>query len=159
MDCSLPGSSVHGIFQVRILELVAISFSSGSSQPRDQTWVSCIAGRFFIDWSPSWRSLSKSCKCPDILLSLPNPSTGAQSPLVTSSMSRVHYTGPYTCNTIFSFPLLDVGAEELLELELRLPLVPPHSWSCFLTPGHTKLALFLVQGCRAVEHLLTGSWL
>ena len=37
MDCSLPGSSVHGIFQARILEWVAISFSRGSSQPRDQT--------------------------------------------------------------------------------------------------------------------------
>ena len=37
MDCSLPGSSVHGIFQARILEWVAISFSRGSSQPKDQT--------------------------------------------------------------------------------------------------------------------------
>ena len=37
MDCSLPGSSVHKIFQARILEWVAISFSRGSSQPRDQT--------------------------------------------------------------------------------------------------------------------------
>ena len=42
MDCSLPGSSVHGIFQVRILEWVAISFSGGSSQLRDRTWVSCV---------------------------------------------------------------------------------------------------------------------
>ena len=47
MDCSLPGSSVHGILQVRILEWVAISFSRGSSRPRDQTWASCIAGSFF----------------------------------------------------------------------------------------------------------------
>ena len=47
MDCSPPGSFVHGIFQARILEWVAISFSRGSSQLRDQTWVSCIAGRFF----------------------------------------------------------------------------------------------------------------
>ena len=46
MDCSLPGSSVHGIFQTRILEWVAISFSRGSSPPRDWTCVSCIAGRF-----------------------------------------------------------------------------------------------------------------
>ena len=44
MDCSPPGSSVHEIFQVRILEWVAISFSRGSSQPRDRTQVSCIAG-------------------------------------------------------------------------------------------------------------------
>ena len=47
MDCSLPGSSVHGILQARILEWAAISFSRGSSQPRNQTWVSCIAGSFF----------------------------------------------------------------------------------------------------------------
>ena len=47
MDCSLPGSSVHGILQARILEWVAILFFRGSSQPRDRTQVSCIAGRFF----------------------------------------------------------------------------------------------------------------
>ena len=50
-DCSLPRSSVHGIFQARVLEWVAISFSRGSSQPRDQTWVSCIVGRFFTIWA------------------------------------------------------------------------------------------------------------
>ena len=42
MDCSLPGSSVHGILQARILEWVVISYSRGSSQPKDQTQVSCI---------------------------------------------------------------------------------------------------------------------
>ena len=51
MDCSLPGSSVHGILQARILEWVAIPFSTGSSWPRDWTWVSCIAGRFFTVWA------------------------------------------------------------------------------------------------------------
>ena len=49
MDCSPPGSSVHEIFQARILEWVAISFSRESSQPRDQTWVSCTAGKFFTN--------------------------------------------------------------------------------------------------------------
>ena len=44
VDCSLPGSSIHGILQARVLEWVAISFSRGS-RPRDQTRVSCIAGR------------------------------------------------------------------------------------------------------------------
>ena len=43
-DCSLPGFSVHGIFQARVPEWVAISFSEGFSQPRDGTRVSCIAG-------------------------------------------------------------------------------------------------------------------
>ena len=47
VDCSLPSSSVHGILHARILEWVAISFSRGSSQPRDQTLVSHIAGRCF----------------------------------------------------------------------------------------------------------------
>ena len=47
MDYSLPGSSVHGIFQARILEWVAISFSRGSLWPRDQTWVSCFVGRHY----------------------------------------------------------------------------------------------------------------
>ena len=50
MDCSLPGSSVHGILQAGILEWVVISFSRESSRPRDRTqasWVSWIAGRFF----------------------------------------------------------------------------------------------------------------
>ena len=46
-DSSLPGSSVHRIFQVRILEWVAISFSRVSSWPRYGTQVSCTAGRFF----------------------------------------------------------------------------------------------------------------
>ena len=50
-DCSLPGSCVHGILQARILEWVAIPFSRGSSWPRDQTWVSSIAGRFFTIWA------------------------------------------------------------------------------------------------------------
>ena len=51
VDCSPPGSSIHGILQARILEWVAISFSRGSSQPRDRTWVSCTAGRRSILWA------------------------------------------------------------------------------------------------------------
>ena len=42
MDCSLPGSSIHGIFQARVLEWDTISFSRGSSRSRDQTQVSCL---------------------------------------------------------------------------------------------------------------------
>ena len=60
MDCSPPGSSIRGIHQARILEWVAISFSRGSSQPRDRTQVSHIAGRCFNLWATreahsSWR--------------------------------------------------------------------------------------------------------
>ena len=58
MDCSLPGFSVHGLLQPRILEWVAISFSRGSSQPRDQTHMSmspALAGGFFTS-STTWEA-------------------------------------------------------------------------------------------------------
>ena len=51
MDCSPPGSSLQGISQARILVWVAISFSRGSSWPRDSTQISCIAGGFFTNWA------------------------------------------------------------------------------------------------------------
>ena len=51
VDCSLPGPSVHGISQIRILELVAISFSRGSSWPRDQTCISCISRWILYHWA------------------------------------------------------------------------------------------------------------
>ena len=65
MNCSLPGSSVHGILQARILEQVAISFSRGSSWLRDWTWVSCIASRCFNIWAtreaPRFTKLAANC--------------------------------------------------------------------------------------------------
>ena len=51
MDCSLPRSSVHGIFQARVLEWVAISFFRGSSWPRDRTQISRIVSRHFTVWA------------------------------------------------------------------------------------------------------------
>ena len=57
MDWGLPGSSVHGILQARILESVAIPFSRGSSQARDRTQVSHIAGKFFTIWATSFQFL------------------------------------------------------------------------------------------------------
>ena len=51
MDCSLPGSSVHGIFQAIVLEWIAISFCRGSSWPRDQTRVSRIVDRCCTVWA------------------------------------------------------------------------------------------------------------
>ena len=61
LDYNLPGSSVHGILQARILEWGAIPFSKGSSQPRNRTRVSCIVGTFFTIWAireaPWWEVL------------------------------------------------------------------------------------------------------
>ena len=63
MDCSLPGSSVHGILQARIVEWVAMPSSRGSSQHRGWTWISRTAGRFFTIWTTreAWRR-SKNVK-------------------------------------------------------------------------------------------------
>ena len=62
MDCSLQGSSVHGILQPRILEWVTIPFSRGSSQPKDWTQVCCIADGFFTVLATSSScSVAKSC--------------------------------------------------------------------------------------------------
>ena len=81
MDYSLPGSSVHAILQARILEWVAVSYSRGSSWPRDHihvSCVSCIGSRFFFFFfffshCATWEALGiqyiivKSCPA------LPNP--------------------------------------------------------------------------------------
>ena len=79
MGCSPPGSSVHGIFQARILEWVAIPFSKWSSPPRDQTWVSCSAGRFFASWATrevKWTEVAQPCLtlCDPMDCSLPGSS-------------------------------------------------------------------------------------
>ena len=60
MGCNLPGSSDPGIFQARILKWVAVSFSRGSSQPRDQTWASHIAGRRFYHLSHQGSHVSEA---------------------------------------------------------------------------------------------------
>ena len=51
MNCSLPGSSVHGILQARIVEWVAMPFSRGSDHRRDRTWIPCIADSLFTVWA------------------------------------------------------------------------------------------------------------
>ena len=60
MDCSPPASSVHGILQARILEQVAISSSRASSQPRDQTRVSCIGSCCLCHWA-TWETQEGNC--------------------------------------------------------------------------------------------------
>ena len=82
VDCSLPGSWIHGILQARILEWVAISFSRGSSWPRDRTWVSCIADRRFTVWATRealkiwftcWAVVRLTCKNSSQILILCQP--------------------------------------------------------------------------------------
>ena len=51
MNCNMPGSSIHEILQARKLEYTAIPSSRGSSQTKDGTQVSCVAGGFFTSWA------------------------------------------------------------------------------------------------------------
>ena len=79
VDCSLSGSSVHGILQARILEWVAISSSRGFSQPRDQTCVSCV--------SPALQAGS---------LPLAPPGKSQKPLIITTKMFKRSYRGPMT---------------------------------------------------------------
>ena len=68
--CNPVDYTVHRILQARILECVAVPFSSGSSQPRDWTQVSCITGRFFTSWATKHKSpktLKNWCFCTVVL--------------------------------------------------------------------------------------------
>ena len=87
LDCSPPGSSVHGIFQARVLEWVAISFSRGSSWPRDRTWVSGITGRLFTIWATRDKMLRN-------MICEPAEAPGTQTPLKAvqwDEVAGVHY--------------------------------------------------------------------
>ena len=82
MDCSPPGSPVHGILQTRILEWVAFPFSRGSAQPRDWiqvSYISCLAGRFFTIWATreaqqNWKA-RKLAQIRGLSQTLPDPIT------------------------------------------------------------------------------------
>ena len=83
VDCSPPGSSVHGILQARRLEWVATPFSRGSSQPRDRTQVSCTAGGFFTTCATR---AAQNCFYPSVIVS---PLSHFRSQPVRSSGSRL----------------------------------------------------------------------
>ena len=102
VDCSLPSSSVHGTPQARILEWVATPYYRGSSRPRDRTWVSCIAGRFFTLWATreasvlmtvSFSSVTQSCLtlCDPVNHSTPGLPVHHQFP--ESTQTYVHWVG------------------------------------------------------------------
>ena len=61
LDCSPSGSSIHEVFQARILEWVAISYSRGSFQPRDRTCIPCIAGGFLTSEPPGKPLVKMDC--------------------------------------------------------------------------------------------------
>ena len=86
IDCSPPGSSVHGIFQARILQWVAIFSSRGSSRPRDQTCVSCVSciGRQILYHCTTWEA-------PQLLVSILNTYIPMLTILLKRNMKSLFY--------------------------------------------------------------------
>ena len=103
MDSSQPGSSVHGIFQVRILEWVATSFSRGSSQPRNQIRVFHIVGRPFTIWATREQTWVQILSKEFFWVFLPND--------IISNMS-----GHLTCHFAWKWALLPLWLYVFLSL-------------------------------------------
>ena len=120
-DCSSPGSSVHGIIQERILQWVAIPFSRRSSRPRDQTQVSCTAGRSFSVWATR--------ETPDDLH--PNPNMPGK--MEAWRDTKDHWLGGlfprHTCSSLLTGRALDLSKHVQ---EGSQSLVPTPSSLCHL---------------------------
>ena len=118
MDCSLPGSSVHGILQARVLEWAAISFPRGSSRSRDRTQVSCIADRFFTNWASR-----EAQKWDQTLIWSPDFCSCHQ--WVTCRSSGVKASEVYSCRSILLYILAylkmcGLQVQLLISLKLRV---------------------------------------
>ena len=98
MDYSPPGSSVHGVFQARLLEWVAISFSRGSSWPRDWTWISCtsLIGRQILYHCTTWEAQ-------DLQYDLASPLLGIYPKEIKTQQWK------YICPPIFIAALFTIG--------------------------------------------------
>ena len=90
---SPPGFSVYGILQARILEWVAVPFSRGSSQPKDRTQVSHIAGRFFTVWASREAQECKSGQPIASPADLPDPGIEQGSPALQVDSYQLSYQG------------------------------------------------------------------
>ena len=119
MDCSPPGSSVHGILQARVLECAAISSSRGSSPPKVQTQISCIGRRFL----PKGSVVSVTLVCPTL-----TPWTIAhQAPLSVGFSRREYWSG-------LSFP--SPGDLPRPGIEPACPVSPTLEGAFFTTETH-----------------------
>ena len=125
--CDLPGSSIHDVLQARILEWVAIPFSRGSSQPRDRTQVSRIAGRCFTLWAIREARIPRRK-----LVSNWNPNSG------TFSQAQLNTSSICTRKEMqFKSSLLSYTQRWVLPL-LLTPIIqktqPPAPSLCYSTP-------------------------
>ena len=95
MDCILSGSSIHGIFQARVLECIAISFSRGSSRPRNRTWVPCIAGIHFTVWATREAQMEHQKGAPGWhVVHMKRPLESGPIIFGSCQMDRTKYQGP-----------------------------------------------------------------
>ena len=141
MDPSLPGSSVHGISQARILEWVAVSFSRGSSQPKGQSLVSCIVGRFFTS-EPLGKPLDK------IKIERNNH----------CFFFKYHwlcaYHGLRKCK--LGGMTFSLGDQKCILAEYTSLIHLLHKYRCSFCPRHVPLRRYLGKGSVGKDHSLIG---
>ena len=137
MDCRSSGSTVHGILQARIAEWIAISFSRGSSRPRDWTLVSCITGRLFTNWTTRkpYKSLSICMYGENVCFSCSKPQQ-----FEFSSSSAKHCTwGSSGCDICYPIDFQGWLGWSGCLTGCLLPPYPLHhtcpSWSSMLVEG------------------------
>ena len=154
MDCSSQASLSMGILQARILEWVAMPFSRGSSQPRDWTWVSRIAGRFFTIWATreaqeSWSGLS--CPPPGNL-----PDAGVKPVFVVQLLSSVQlFVTPWTA--AYQASLFFTTFQSLLKL-MSIELVVPSNHLILCRPLLLQPSIFPSIKAFSNESALHMRW-
>ena len=132
MDCSSPGSFVHGIIQARMLEWVAFPFSREFSQPRDQIQAFCIAGRFFTIWA---RRETQEC------LEKPIPSPGdLPDPGIEPGLLHCRWlAGKISKHLTYLFPVNSMSLDSALLFCFLLPGVSPQILEAVLRFCHLHL--------------------
>ena len=123
MDCSPPGSFVHGILQARILECIVISFSRGSSQPRDRILVSCIAGGFFTT-EPMEKPNLKVKNVESRVLTSSDPGLGFNHNSEVYKCMHIHRHHLKSCIKTFNYlPLCPISSHRFYAVVL-IPTIP-----------------------------------
>ena len=142
------GSSIHGIFQARILEWFAISFSRGSSQPRDQTQVSCIAARLFTAWASKRKCTKKEQSRNKSALikkgSVPHQGLGCCDSVTQSCLFATPWTAAR--QALLSFTI-SRSLLKLKSIESLMPSNPSHPLS---PPSPPALNLSQCQGLQGI---------
>ena len=158
MDCSPPGSSVHGIPQGRTLGWVVISFSRGSSPSKDQNHVSCVAGGFFTISHLASPQLS-----PDLLSFPPayctvrhHRSGPRQSPLSLSCLPWRCFPAPWTMLSKLSQPLSSpLTCQQHLQPKLNLPSLSQTSTSSYSIFVNGSFIFSVVQAIKAIQEVIS----